>query len=37
MTDNDGYVALAYLTDHIGKRLSGTLQLNTQRSNGALS
>jgi Peptidase family M28/PA domain len=27
-TDNDGYAALAYLTDHIGKRLSGTEQLN---------
>ena len=28
-TDDDGYVALTYLCDHIGKRLSGTPQLNT--------
>ena len=35
MTDNDGYVALTYLTDHIGKRLSGTPQLNTAVEWGA--
>lgn len=35
MTDNDGYAALTYLTDHIGKRLSGTPQLNTAISWGA--
>ena len=29
MADSDGYAALTYLTDHIGKRLSGTPQLNT--------
>jgi len=34
-TDNDGYVALTYLTDHIGKRLSGTPQLNTAIQWGA--
>ncbi len=28
-TDEDGYAALTYLCDHIGKRLSGTPQLNT--------
>jgi hypothetical protein len=28
-TDEDGYAALAYLCDHIGKRLSGTPQLNS--------
>jgi hypothetical protein len=28
-TDNDGYVALTYLCDHIGKRISGSPQLNT--------
>ena len=28
-TDDDGYVALTYLCDHIGKRLSGSPQLNT--------
>jgi Peptidase family M28/PA domain len=35
MADNDGYVALTYLTDHIGKRLSGTPQLNTAVEWGA--
>jgi hypothetical protein len=34
-TDDDGYVALAYLCDHIGKRLSGTPQLNTAIAWGA--
>ncbi len=34
-TDNDGYAALAYLTDHIGKRLSGSDQLNTAVEWGA--
>jgi hypothetical protein len=28
-TDDDGYTALTYLCDHVGKRLSGTPQLNT--------
>jgi hypothetical protein len=28
-SDEDGYAALTYLCDHIGKRLSGTPQLNT--------
>jgi hypothetical protein len=28
MADNDGYAALTYLCDHVGKRLSGTPQLN---------
>ena len=28
-TDEDGYAALTYLCDHVGKRLSGTPQLNT--------
>src|ERR1700744_2392613 len=28
-TDGDGYSALTYLCDHVGKRLSGTPQLNT--------
>ncbi len=28
MKDNDGYAALTYLCDHIGKRLSGSPQLN---------
>jgi hypothetical protein len=27
-TDEDGYTALTYLCDHVGKRLSGTPQLN---------
>src|SRR5580765_2228637 len=35
MADNDGYAALAYLTDHVGKRLSGTPQLNTAVQWGA--
>lgn len=35
MADDDGYAALTYLTDHIGKRLSGTPQLNTAISWGA--
>jgi hypothetical protein len=34
-TDEDGYVALTYLCDHIGKRLSGTPQLNTAIAWGA--
>jgi Peptidase family M28/PA domain len=34
-TDDDGYVALTYLCDHIGKRLSGTPQLNTAVEWGA--
>ena len=29
MADNDGYAALTHLTDDIGKRLSGSPQLNT--------
>jgi hypothetical protein len=33
--DNDGYASLAYLCDHIGKRLSGTPQLNTAVEWGA--
>jgi Zn-dependent M28 family amino/carboxypeptidase len=33
--DNDGYAALTYLCDHIGKRLSGTPQLNTAVEWGA--
>jgi len=35
MVDNDGYTALTYLTDHVGKRLSGTPQLNTAVEWGA--
>ena len=35
MADNDGYAALAYLTDHIGKRVSGSPQLNTAVEWGA--
>ncbi|MDE1177027.1 MAG: M20/M25/M40 family metallo-hydrolase [Edaphobacter sp.] len=35
MSDNDGYAALAYLTDHVGKRLSGSTQLNTAVAWGA--
>lgn len=35
MADNDGYADLAYLTDHIGKRLSGSPQLNTAVEWGA--
>ena len=34
-TNEDGYTALAYLCDHIGKRLSGTPQLNTAVTWGA--
>jgi hypothetical protein len=34
-TDDDGYVALTYLCDHIGKRLSGSPQLNTAVALGA--
>jgi Zn-dependent M28 family amino/carboxypeptidase len=34
-TDEDGYVALTYLCDHIGKRLSGSPQLNTAVEWGA--
>src|SRR5271170_3816988 len=34
-TDEDGYVALTYLCDHVGKRLSGTPQLNTAIQWGA--
>jgi hypothetical protein len=33
--DNDGYAALTYLCDHIGKRLNGTPQLNTAVEWGA--
>ena len=35
MADNDGYADLAYLTDHIGKRVSGSPQLNTAVEWGA--
>jgi hypothetical protein len=35
MADNDGYAALTYLTDHVGKRLSGSPQLNTAVEWGA--
>ncbi len=35
MADDDGYAHLAYLTDHIGKRLSGSPQLNTAVEWGA--
>jgi hypothetical protein len=34
-TDEDGYAALTYLCDHVGKRLSGTPQLNTAIAWGA--
>jgi Peptidase family M28/PA domain len=34
-TDDDGYVALTYLCDHIGKRLSGSPPLNTAVAWGA--
>jgi Peptidase family M28/PA domain len=34
-TDEDGYAALTYLCDHVGKRLSGTPQLNTAIQWGA--
>ena len=33
--DNDGYAALTYLCDHIGKRVSGSPQLNTAVDWGA--
>ncbi len=35
MVDDEGYAHLAYLTDHIGKRLSGSPQLNTAVEWGA--
>jgi hypothetical protein len=35
MTDRDGYEALEYLCDHVGKRLSGTPQLNVAIGWGA--
>jgi Zn-dependent M28 family amino/carboxypeptidase len=35
MADDDGYKALTYLTDHVGKRLSGSTQLNDAISWGA--
>ncbi len=35
MADDDGYAHLAYLTDHIGKRVSGSPQLNTAVEWGA--
>ena len=34
-TDEDGYAALTYLCDHVGKRLSGSPQLNTAVTWGA--
>jgi hypothetical protein len=34
-TDEDGYAALTYLCDHVGKRLSGTPQLNAAITWGA--
>src|SRR5438270_12136194 len=34
-TDEDGYAALTYLCDHVGKRLSGTRQLNAAVAWGA--
>src|SRR5437899_319517 len=34
-TDEDGYAALTYLCDHVGKRLSGTPQLNAAIAWGA--
>jgi len=34
-SDEDGYAALTYLCDHVGKRLSGTPQLNTAVAWGA--
>src|ERR1700733_14049024 len=34
-SDEDGYAALMYLCDHVGKRLSGTPQLNTAIAWGA--
>jgi Zn-dependent M28 family amino/carboxypeptidase len=35
MADKDGYAALTYLCDHIGKRVSGSPQLNTAIEWGA--
>ncbi|ADV81024.1 M20/M25/M40 family metallo-hydrolase [Terriglobus saanensis] len=35
MEDNEGYADLAYLCDHIGKRISGSPQLNTAIEWGA--
>lgn len=35
MKDDDGYAALTYLCDHVGKRLSGSTQLNTAIEWGA--
>ncbi|HMG03226.1 MAG TPA: M20/M25/M40 family metallo-hydrolase [Edaphobacter sp.] len=35
MADDEGYAHLAYLTDHVGKRLSGSPQLNTAVEWGA--
>lgn len=35
MVDNDGYNALTYLCDHIGKRITGSPQLNTAIEWGA--
>src|SRR5882762_4174809 len=35
MADNDGYAALTYLCDHIGKRVSGSPQLLTAVEWGA--
>jgi Zn-dependent M28 family amino/carboxypeptidase len=35
MSDNDGYADLAYLCDHVGKRLSGSAQLGTAIEWGA--
>jgi len=35
IADNDGYAALTYLCDHIGKRVSGSPQLNTAIEWGA--
>ena len=34
-TDNDGYAALTYLCDHVGKRVSGSPQLNAAVNWGA--
>src|SRR5713226_7253489 len=35
MADDDGYAALTYLCDHVGKRVSGSPQLNTAVEWGA--
>lgn len=35
MADEDGYAALTYLCDHVGKRISGSPQLNTAVEWGA--